>query len=183
MNIRAATGALAAALLLLSGGEAYAQRIPRSFEQLQVLVKAGDSITVATATGEELAGRIVTLTATELVIMTGSGPRSFQAGDLLRIRQRRGDSLANGIWTGVGIGVGLAVLGAASDDSDFFGAGFWIFAGGAYAAMGAGIGAGVDALIRRTYVIYDSTPIPGSSISVAPLVGTRRIGAAVAWRF
>ena len=174
----------AAVLLLLCGRSAGAQeRTARSFEQLQMLVHSGDAITIADGTGAETSGRILSLTASELVVSARDGRRIFHGGDEIRVRQRRGDPLSNGAWIGAGVGVGLVALAAAGDDTGDIDAPFVLAASGIYAAMGAGIGAGVDAIIRGRHVIYDNTSRSPASVSLIPWLSVSRIGATVLWRF
>src|SRR5688572_6456178 len=83
--------------------------IAASFEQLQVLVTPGSTVTVTDASGTSVSGRIDTLSASALSLLVDGTPRNFSEADVNIIRQRRGDSLANGAWWGLGIGAGLAV--------------------------------------------------------------------------
>jgi hypothetical protein len=158
--------------------------LARSFEQLQVFVEAGDNVSVREGSGEEFSARVAGLTATELVVMIDGQRRAFRPDDAIRIRQQRGDSLANGTWLGFGIGAGFALMAAAVDNSGFFdGAGWALLAAGVYGGMGAGIGVGVDALIRGRQVIYDHQPATASTVAIVPVIGMKRAGALVALRF
>jgi len=94
--------------------------------------------------------------------------RDFLETEVTIIRQRRGDSLANGAWWGFGVGAALAaavlVAYTACDLCDGeLGPGEAAAAIGVYGAMGAGIGVGVDALIHRQQVIYRR---PGLAVSL-----------------
>ena len=162
------------------------ERVARSFEQLQVLVEPGDTISIEAA-GSEIAAEIASLTSTELTVVVAGERRTFAPRDVNRIRQRRGDSLANGAWWGFGIGVGFGVLGAAltvaldegSEDLGFPAASAVV---AVYGAMGAGLGVGIDALIRRRQVIYESASATSGAV-LMPLVGHKRAGAVIAFRF
>jgi hypothetical protein len=97
----------------------------------------------------------------------GGTRRDFNESDVMLIRQRRGDSLSNGAWWGFGIGAGLAVAVllayTACDLCDGeLGPGEAAAAISVYGAMGAGVGVGVDALIRRPQTIYRR---PGLNVS------------------
>jgi hypothetical protein len=156
----------------------------RSFEQLQIFVGPGDTISVREASGEEFSARIADLTTTELVVMVDGRRRAFQADDVIRIRQRRGDSLANGTWLGFGIGAGLALVAVTTDDSGFMDSAGWaVLVAAVYGGIGAGIGVGVDALIRRRHVIYDHRPGATPAVAIVPFVGVKSAGAMVALRF
>ena len=62
--------ALIVAALLLGAGRSYAQGVASSFEQLQVFVKAGDTVSVRDSTGTETTGTIKSLSSSSLVLMT-----------------------------------------------------------------------------------------------------------------
>jgi hypothetical protein len=93
---------------------------------------------------------------------------------------RRRDALLNGvvIGTAVGAGIGLAVTHAVRD-SDLV---FAQYARGAlvFAALGAGAGLGIDALLSRVSPVPNLAPRP---VSIAPLVWRDGAGVAVGWRW
>jgi hypothetical protein len=61
-------------LLLCAGGtRVEAQGVVSSFDQLGVLVKPGDKITVVDVTGREVEGRIGKLSRETLTLITGAG--------------------------------------------------------------------------------------------------------------
>jgi hypothetical protein len=158
--------------------------VARSFEQLQVFVGPGDTIALREASGEEFSARIADLSATELVVMVDGRRRAYHADDVIRIRQRRGDSLANGTWLGFGIGAGLGLVAVAADDSGFIdNAGWAVVVAAIYGGIGAGIGVGVDALIRRRQVIYDHQPGTTPAVAIVPFLGVKSAGAMVTLRF
>jgi hypothetical protein len=133
--------------------------VATSFEQLRVLVMPGSSVTVTDPSGSVTSGRIASLTSTELALLIDDAPRRYGEMDVSTIRQRRGDSLANGARWGFGIGAGLAALAlvalATCDicDGDI-GPGVSVAVVALYGAMGTGVGVGVDALIRRQQTVY-----------------------------
>jgi hypothetical protein len=173
-------------LLCVAGSRVEAQGVASSFDQLSVLVKAGDKITVVDSAGSEAEGRIGLLTRDRLTLLTPAGPRDLSESDVAQIRQRRGDSLQNGaiIGAAAGAGYGLAMLALAtqmSDGGDLIPStvvtGMVLFTG-----LGAAAGAGIDALITRRQVIYRARP-GESRLSVSPVLGAGRRGAAVTVRF
>jgi hypothetical protein len=142
---------------LLSGnGFAEAQELATSFNQLRVLVKPGDTITVTDTVGREVRGSIAELSDTSLVLLVGGNRRDMPADEVSVIRQRRPDSLANGAKWGLGIGVGLGLLGVAAvaSEDDVSDVGFAVLGVLLYGAMGAGIGVGIDAMISSDQVIF-----------------------------
>ena len=89
-----------------------AQVLASSFDQLQVLVKPGDTVRVTDGTGVEARGTIGALSPSSLEMVIEGNRRIFSENDVRTIRQRRGDSLRNGAWWGFGIMAGLALLSA-----------------------------------------------------------------------
>ena len=102
-------GILVAVVLVLgSPWPAGSQELASSFDQLRVLVKAGDTLTVAHRDGQETRGRMVRLTGTSLELDVDGATRLLQEGAVTTIRHRYADSLGNG----------AAVCGSHSDSED-----------------------------------------------------------------
>ena len=143
-------------LLLFAGGTSVdAQELASSFEQLAVLVKPGDKITVVDVAGRETKGRIGKLSPDALILITSTRSRQLDKLEVAAITQRRDDSLKNGAIIGAIVGaVGLGAFGA-------FICNLYQEEGGASclpdtlrvaaigAAIGAGIGVAVDAALTR----------------------------------
>jgi hypothetical protein len=125
------------------GGEA------GSFDQLGVLVRPGDKVRVTPATGAPFSGKIASLTPDELTLLVGGKVRTLREGDVTAIRHRRDDSLANGAAWGLGIG---AATGFATCGRCHLGPGLAM--AGLYGGIGAGIGVGIDALIRGNVDVF-----------------------------
>src|SRR5687767_4686185 len=87
------------------------QEIAGSFDQLRVLVKAGDRVRVIDATGRETTGKIADLSPSALALLIDGQRREILAHDISTIRQRRSDPVATGAKVGFGIGVGLGLVG------------------------------------------------------------------------
>jgi len=169
-----------AAVVLLHAGTARvdAQEIAGTFDQLRVLVKAGDKVTVADNTGREITGRIADLSTSSLALIVGDQRHDLEAQDVNTIRQRRSDSIANGAKWGLAIGGGIGVLAGSrlawAYEGDGRGA-FVAMMALTYAGLGAGIGAGVDALISTNQVIYARPVARHPANSVTPVwTGSRR---------
>jgi|SRR5262245_22848145 len=149
-----------------------------SFEQLRILIQPGDSITLTDRAGMRISGKVRSLSDTSLEMDFGSERRAFVESDVTTIRQRRGDSLANGALWGLGVGAAIGTAGAMLVGLDCYGSGNCaaVAAGaiGTYAALGAGIGVGIDSLIKGHKVIYRT----GSTtrLNVAPLLSARSKG-------
>jgi hypothetical protein len=174
--------------LLLCAGAARveAQGVASSFDQLTVLVKPGDKVTVVDVTGRETSGRIGTLSRDALILVTPAGPRQLGEVEVATISQRRGDSLKNGAIIGAVAGTGyfltaVAIFSRVSDGGDMI-VPAAVVSGLMCAGLGAGIGVGIDALILRRQTIFQKTA-GGSRISASPVFGRGRRGAAVTVEF
>ena len=171
--------------LFASPAIAAAQEPVKSFDQLNTRLKPGDTIWVTDGQGREVKGKIQAL-APEAITLKGDGPRTFVAGDVRLISERRRDSLANGALIGLavgGVGTGLACL-ASTEGPD---QGWCLLAALVYGGIGAGIGVGIDALIPgKKLVAYRAPGSAGSSqarLSIAPVVTPRAKGVAVSFAF
>lgn len=160
--------------------------VAHSFEQLQVLVRPGDTVTVTDVMGRDVTGVVATLSSKALELVVAGSRRDFQEGDLKKIRQRRGDSLANGAVWGLGIGAGwgaLIIVGLASENHDTGGPGAVAGFIGTFGGLGAAVGVGTDALIRGRPVIYDK-PAPGAAaVWLSPFLGRHQKGVQLSLRF
>src|SRR5689334_24834835 len=99
------------ALLITLPAVAGAQELAGSFDQLRVLVKAGDTVRVTDSAGEEVRGTLTDLSSSSLALRVGGTRRTFLETDITAIHQRRNDSLANGAKWGFVVGASLGVLG------------------------------------------------------------------------
>jgi hypothetical protein len=154
---------------------------------LQVLVKPGDTVIVTDAAGRETTGKIAGLSPSSLSLLAEGARREWTENDVTTIKQRRADSLGNGAIYGLAIGAGVAatlvaVVAAADEDEDVSGSDVAIILG-AYGAIGAGAGVGVDALIRRRHVIYQRPPASALPVGIAPWLTSQRKGVRVTLRF
>jgi hypothetical protein len=166
--------------------QALAQQV-NSFELLQLLVKPGDKIEVIGTDGVSSRGRIESLTPSSLRLTTKSGFRDYAQKDALEVRQKRGDSLANGAWIGAasggGLAGGLAIAYCGGGECDG-GAGQIAAVVAAYTGIGVAIGVGIDAMIRHRQTIYKQTAQTTlKSVRVAPLVSNRSKGVALRFSF
>lgn len=178
----------AAIMVLLLGlpAQGRSQGIAESLDELRLLVRPGDTIVVGDRAGSSVRGRILSLSPSTLVVRTDGRLREWSQAELLTISTRRADSLGNGalIGLGIGAGIGVAVVAANCGGDDDCGAAVTLV-GLFYGGVGAGIGAGVDALISRHHVIFERQA--GSArlgvAAIRPSGGSRGVGAAVAVGF
>lgn len=173
-------------LLALGVSSMEGQEVAESLEQLRSRVAVGDTVTVTDVQGRKMHGTISGLSLSSVTLIAGRTEREFLEADVETISRR--DSRWNGTLWGLGIG---GVLGAWADNGlvDVYGredisvgesVGF--IAG--TAAVGAGIGFAVDALIRGTRLIY-SRPATSTrkDTTVMPIWAGRRTGIFVSLRF
>ena len=134
-------------------------RVAASLEQLARIVGPGSDITVIDRDGTRLSGFITALTPVDLTVFVDGAPRMFTETDVLRIEERRHDSLLNGALLGFGIGagsaVGMTLIAKAANyyiHEDKVARNILTFG-----ACGAGVGVLVDALHKRRAIVYDAT--------------------------
>lgn len=172
--------ALALAAVLAATAPAEAQTAA-SFEELPRVLRLGDLVTVTDDRGRNLGGRILDLSPSTLSLEYTGARIDLRADQVSTIRHRPFDSLQNGTMIGLGIAavpVSLLALVASAD-----GAGVHAPFVLAWLGVGGGIGAGVDALIRESRVIYGSTGTSRKRLTVAPLLSAHRRGVAVSLGF
>jgi hypothetical protein len=168
-------------LLVLDASMTEAQDVASSFEQLRSLVRVGDSVTVTDVMGREMQGTIAELSSSSLALTAYGTRTDFSEGDLETVSQR--DSRWNGTFWGLAVGAGLGALFEKSlvdeygrDDIDY-GSGVVPFA-----AIGAGIGFAVDAMIKGRRVLYAKSRT-STRATVAPLWSAQRKEILVSLRF
>ena len=163
--------------------EAEAQQAA-SFEQLLLLVTAGDTVSVTESTGQISKGKIAELSRSSLRLVVDGIARDMAEMAVSEIKQRRADSLGNGARNGAIAGAAFGVFGAFFSDCRGSCAGDRAAMIGVMSALGAGIGVGVDALIIRTQVIYRGPSRPSAThFNIAPLIRSRNKGVVLSVSF
>ena len=148
-------------VLLAASTRAEAQGIAHSFSELRRVVMPGDTVSVTGTNGAEVTGRPAEISSSALTLTVNGRPRDLRGADIVTIRQDRGDSLQNGAVIGLGVGAGLmfARLALGGVDGEIG----WAAGQIAWsAALGAGLGAGQDALIPTRKVIYQRQGVRAS---------------------
>ena len=175
MNARCAQGLPIVALLLLSSVPAEAQQIAGTFDQLRVLIKQGDTLTITDGAGQRMQGKLSQLSTSSLVLDVSGALRQFHESDVNTIERRGPDSLKNGALIGLGIGgaLGALALGVAASEGE---AGFGAIAALVYSGLGAGIGVGFDALLEGRRVIYVGSTRSRATLNLTPIVNGRQKG-------
>ena len=146
---------LAAVMVLVAVGSARAQEPAGSIDQLRVLVKRGDTITVTDTAGHVVKGSIVELSSQAIRLRTGIHEQDVLESEIRTIRQRKDDSLKDGARTGFLVGAIIGFVGGAFASQEIGFAAYPIFMG-IYGSIGAGMGVGLDAMVTHNQTIYDS---------------------------
>jgi hypothetical protein len=180
------------ALCLLLGANAVpagAQEVASSFQQLSVLVGPGDKVTVVDVNGMAAEGWIMKLSRDTLTLANPAGERDIREADVLQIRKKRHDSLKNGAIIGAVASAAcfgtMLVIGEAGGFGDTGGGlivSSAIRGGVFFVGLGAAAGVGIDALIVRRAVIFRK-PAGRTTITMSPILGPGRRGAAITVRF
>jgi hypothetical protein len=140
-------------------GDVRAQTVARSFEELQAILKVGQTVVITDDGGRQTKGRLTDLSPSVLVVSTPN-TRTFAEGTVAEIRSP--DSLSNGVLIGAAIGAGFATWDYLIDPSEPGNAAIFAVAIG----LGTAIGAGIDALHKGGKVLYVSPQLmPGLELS------------------
>ena len=163
---------LAIASLLVSGIAPSAAAAQPALERWTGLKTAGlDTIYVRDVSGIETSGKLLQLNPDSLVLLAGGVERRFELTEVSRIQKR--DSLKDGTLIGAIAGVAMGALAAGISDCP------GDQPGGSCAALRtttvalsigvyAGLGAGVDALVRGRSTVYDAPRPSRAKVSVLP---------------
>ena len=190
---------MSVSLLVLAPVNASAQVVSTSFEQLQALVKSGDTVDITDTSGRRTRGTLGELSASSLELLareTGADgsenlvrDRQLSERDVQQIQLVRRDSLWNGTLIGFapGAAVGMFIL--------FVGAGCdcytiesrapialstILFAGG----IGALIGGTVDAsIVKRTTVYFRLPDSRSVGLRISPVLSKSATGVKIGLRF
>jgi len=169
-----------------------AQTVARTFDELNVRVRSGETVYVTDNQSRTIDGVLLTVSADALVMEAASGRVTLSVAQVDRVRVRRRDSLKNGILGGLAAGAAGGALAALLTDGHdrpstqctFFCDGFFstgqVIAAGMLVGgvVGIGAGAAIDASIKERRLVYEkASGAPQTRLVIAPLV--RRGGAGV----
>jgi hypothetical protein len=142
--------------------------------RLEAVLLPGMTAWITDFTGLEEKTRIARVSPDLVTTTVGDRVRELNTSDVTRVRVRRPDSLLNGALIGAGSAVASGLFlchltepweNCRDDVGPMLRIG----------AVGAAIGAGIDALIRGRKTIYEAGR-PAARIQAAPIVGRRALG-------
>jgi hypothetical protein len=173
------------ALLMLfavsTGSSLSAQTAERDSGRLETTLTRGMTVWITDSTGREEKTQIVDVSGGIVTAAAGENIRRIPTTDVTRVRVRHSDSVINGALIGAGVAVASGLfLCRAMEPWDVcrhnVGPMFRI------GALGAGIGIGVDALIRGRRTIYQAPP-GATRVQAAPIVARRTAGLQLSFSF
>jgi hypothetical protein len=173
--------ALLVGFFIGTGNTVLAQSSQSAQPSLDSALTPGRTVWITDSAGREEQMRIVGLSGNVVTGTVGDDIRQISTTDIVRVRARHSDSVLNGALIGAGAAVaaGLYLCSATEpwqNCRDDFGPMFRI------GALGAGIGIGVDALIRGRTTIYERER-GAARLRAAPIVGRHAGGLQVSLGF
>ena len=173
------------ALLVLfsaSTGSALSAQTPHAATgTLETTLIPGMTVWITDSGGREEKTRVVGVSGDIVTTTAGDEIRHLRTTDVVRVRARHSDALINGALIGAGVAVASGLFlctrtepweNCRDDAGPIFGIG----------AIGAGVGIGIDALIRGRRTIYEAAR--GSTrLRAAPIVARHAKGLQVSLSF
>ena len=162
-------------LMIVSTGSAVSAQTSQGLaSSLETTLIPGTTVWITDSQGREEKTRIVSVSGEAVTTASGGNIRHFRAADVRQVTTRRSDSVLNGALIGAGVGVASGLFlcrltepwANCTDD-----VGPMLRVG----AIGAGVGIGIDLLIRGRKTIYAAEP-GSAQLSAAPIVGRRAGG-------
>jgi hypothetical protein len=174
-----------AALLSLfsasTGSPLLAQTPQAATRDLDATLIPGTIVWITDSGGREEKTRIVGVSGDIVITTAGDDVRHLRTADVMRVRVRQSDSLLNGALIGAGVAVASGLFLCHLSEPwencrDDVGPMFRI------GALGAAVGIGIDALIRRRKTTYEAAP--GTfRLRAAPIVARHARGLQVSLSF
>lgn len=148
--------------------------VARSFDELRTRVSPGAAILVTDSAGHEFQGTLRDLSDLSLNLFMDGRVHPFAAADVALVKQRRPDSLWNGLLIGAAVGTAPAVYWLLADPNE---CGNSICMSDLVIGMipCATIGLAIDALVQKKVMLYRRASRSSRvEMVVGPIVTTRR---------
>jgi hypothetical protein len=151
-----------AAALLIGVASTEAQTHNDAKSTIDRKANIGNRLTITTADGTEVIGRLLRLDGEHLVLQRDTGERTFRYTEIDRVRKRKNGVLLGAlIGVGAGAALGWPVAELSANEGGSRSDGVWI----ALAGLGAGLA--IDALLGSNPTIYRSSR-SRTSVTVTP---------------
>ena len=151
-----------------------------SFDQLRLLVRLGDVVTVTDGSGHHIKGKLAGLTDTSLSLAGDN--RMFAERDVEAVTRHDHANVRTGALWGFGIGAGLGVLAGAAICEYRCEPGAYAAVALVYGGLGSGIGVGISAMMPTEQLIFRSSSSK-ARLTVAPVLSQDRKALSVSLRF
>jgi hypothetical protein len=164
-----------------TGSAASAQTSQGTKQDLETILTPGMTVWVTDSAGQEERARIVGVSGDVVTTTAGGDTRRLRTADVMRVRVRDSDPVINGALIGAGTALASGLFLCRLTETwencrDDVGPMFRI------GAIGAGVGIGIDALIRGRRTIYEAAP--GSTrLHLAPIVSRHAGGLRISLDF
>ena len=169
------------ALLVLLSVSTSSVALAQTPQSLETTLVPGSTVWITDAAGREEKMRILGVTGGIVTAIAGADTRRLPTTDVTRVRVPDSDALWNGALLGAGVAVatGLALCRLTEpweNCRDDVGPMLRI------GAIGAGVGIGIDALVRGRRTIYEAGR-PSAQLHAAPIIGGHAAGLQFSIRF
>ena len=167
-------GALPVVVVLSTSSGVCAQTPRAASRDLDAVLAPGRTVWVTTSGGSEEKMRVVEVSGDFVSVSAGGAVKPLPIAEVQRVRVRDSDPVWNGALIGAGAAIASGLLLCRATEPwqncrDDVGPMLRI------GALGAGIGIGIDALIRRRQTVYEAPP--GSTrMEASPVLGPRVAG-------
>jgi hypothetical protein len=169
-------------LLSVTTGSAVSAQTPQVVEPtLETILIPGTTVWITDSGGREEKTQIVDVSGGIVTTTAGGGTRRLPTIEVVRVRVRRSDPLMNGALIGAGAAVASGLFlcnltepweNCRDDAGPMFRIG----------AIGAGVGIGIDALIRGRRTIYEAAR-RSTQLHAAPIIAGHAAGLRISLSF
>lgn len=166
-------------IVLLSTASAATAQSARD-DHVETVLRPGMTVWITDSSGREEKIRIDSNTAGVVMATSDGQVRRLRTADVVRVRARQSDSLLDGALIGAGAAIASGLLmcnltepweNCRDDVGPILRIG----------ALGAGVGIGIDALIRGRKTIYEGAQ--GTRLHAAPILASRTKGLRIVLNF